>query len=346
MVAQAYETWTESDAGRKNAWRVAEEHGNAAALIDEIAAQIAERSLELRPIKRYMHRERTNGKNRLIGIESVKQQVCDYVAITALDDLLKAKIGFWQVAGVKGKGQVMAARAVLRWSNNGGYYVHMDVRKCYPSIKAGVVLKILKRHVKSDDVLYLCETLLATYGGGLEIGSFFSLRMSQLVLSYGYHAVEDMHKERRGKRVRLVEHQLWYADDIYLFSSDKRNLRMAARSLQKLLLQDYGLMVKPWKICRIGDGEPVDVVGFRVRPHHVTLRSSLFVRARRAFLRYARQRTLRMARRVVSYFGWFKHADTGDFCARNDIWRLLRIAKAHVSSAGRYTNECKNVCVC
>ena len=59
---------------------------------------------------------------------------------------------------------------------------------------------ILRRYIRNQDVLYVCETLLATYGDGLEIGSYFSLRMAQLVLSFGFHAVEGMHKTRRGSR--------------------------------------------------------------------------------------------------------------------------------------------------
>ena len=185
LVCRAYESWLDAPAGKKNAWRVADEHGSADALIAEIEREIASRALALRPIKRYRHREPTNGKMRIIGVESVKQQVCDYVAIEALGELLRAKVGFWQVSSVKGKGQLMAANAVGRWVQEGGYFVHLDVRKCYPSIKADVVMRTLRRYVRSPDVLYLCETLLSTYGGGLEIGSYFSLRMAQLVLSFG-----------------------------------------------------------------------------------------------------------------------------------------------------------------
>lgn len=84
----------------------------------------------------------------------------------------------------------------------GGYHVHLDVRKCYPSIKPEVVSRILRRYVRSPDALYLCEALLATYGGGLEIGSYFSLRMAQLVLSFGYHSVEGWARSGAGAGYR------------------------------------------------------------------------------------------------------------------------------------------------
>lgn len=342
LISRAYESWLDAPAGKKNAWRVPDEHGSAESLIAEIESEIASRTLALRPIKRYRHREPTNGKLRIIGVESVKQQICDYVAIEALSGLLRSKVGFWQVSSVKGKGQLMAANAVSRWVQEGGYFVHLDVRKCYPSIKADVVMRILRRYVRSPDVLYLCETLLATYGGGLEIGSYFSLRMAQLVLSFGYHAVENMHKVRRGRNVPMVAHQLWYADDIYLFSQDKRNLRSAARQLQRLLLKDFGLHVKPWKVCRVGDQEPVDVVGFTVRRNRVTLRPTLFLRACRAFRKYRRSPTLGRARRVCSYWGWFRNTDSLALVASNRFDKTIKLAKRHVSAAERKKHELSN----
>ena len=311
-------------------------------LMCEIEAENRQRTLGFRPIKRYRHREPTNGKLRIIGVESVKQQVCDYVALEALNGLLTAKVGFWQVSGVKGKGQLMAARAVHRWVQEGGYYIHLDVRKCYPSIKTDVVMGILRRHVRSPDVLYLCASLLATYSNGLEIGSYFSLRMTQLVLSFGYHAVEGMRKDRRGRSVALVSHQLWYADDIYLFGRDKRDLKSAARQLQRLLLKEFGLHLKPWKICRVSDQEPVDVVGFTVRRNRVTLRPSLFLRACRAFRKYRRSPSLTRARRVASYWGWFRHTDSTCLITGNGFGKVIKQARRHVSAAERYRHVRSN----
>lgn len=339
LIYRAYGNWLKALAGKKNAWRVPIEYGSMASLLTEIEGEIYHRSLTFQPIRRHWYREPTNGKLRLIGVESVKQQICDYVAIEALHDLLHAKVGFWQVSSVKGKGQTMAANAVSRWSQEGGYFVHLDIRKCYPSIKTDVVMGVLRHYVRSPDVMYVCRTLLYTYDDGLEIGSYFSLRMAQLVLSFGYHSIEGMHKVRRGNSVAMVSHQLWYADDIYLFSQDKRNLRSAARELQRLLLKRYGLHLKAWKICHMSNDEPVDVVGFTVRPNRVTLRPSLFLRACRAYRKYRRLPTLKRARRVTSYNGWFKHSDSSSLVRDNGFDQVFKKARRHVSAAGRKKHE-------
>lgn len=333
--ARAYEAWRRGESGRRNAWRVERDHGSAGALVGELAEEVRERRLSLEPIRRYERTEPTNGKVRTIGIESVKQQVLDYAVVLALRPMLDARVGRWQVAGVPGRGQLAARDAMRRWVREGGYHAKADVRKCYPSISADVVMRILRKYVRSDDVLYCAGALLATYGGGLEIGSYFSLCMANLVLSFAYHHVEGLHKVRRGRRVALVTHQLWHMDDALLTSRSKRDLRVAMRSLERYMRDELGLSLKGWKVSRTSDAEPLDMGGFRVRRRRTTLRARLFLRARRAFARFRRRRTLRLAYRVVSYWGWLAHADCDGYIRRNGLGGLFRSARGVVSRAGR-----------
>lgn len=332
LVREAYERWLRSRSGRKNAWRVAGEHGSAAALVREIADEVARRQLNLRPIRRHCYTEPTNGKVRTIGIESVKQQVLDYAIVTAIEPMLSAKVGFWQVGGVPGKGQVMAARALRRWSRAGGYWVHVDVRKCYPSIRCDLVRIIARRYIRSPDVLYALDSALETYDGCLEIGSYLSLRLSQLVLSFAYHHVEGLSKVRRGRSVPLVSNQIWYADYAVLMSRDKRDLRSAVRSLERFMRDELGLAIHPWKVCRVGDDEPIDLAGFVVRPCRTTVRTSIFLRARRSVRRFSRRPTERGARRVTSYWGWLSNADCDRYVRCSGVDRAVTEASRMISS--------------
>lgn len=335
IVAEAYREWSEAPAGKKNAWRVIQEHGCAANLIDEVAREIAERRLRFEPIHRCEHAEPTNGKVRTIGVESVKQQLVDYVVVHCCREFLDARAGYYQASSVKGKGAVFAMKTIRRWVSGGGpsmFFVKMDVRKCYPSTSHDVVRRIFRKHIASEDVLYCVDRLLGTYtGGGLEIGSYFSLRAEMLVLSYAYHYVESLHKERRGKRRQLVAHQLWYMDDVLLMGQDKRDLRMAARSLAKYMKKELGLEIKPWKICRVGEDEPIDMAGYVVRPSHVEVRAGTFLRGMRAFRRFNRRPGLKRARRVTSYMGYFKHADCQSLIERRDMHATMRAARRYVS---------------
>lgn len=332
LVREAYQRWLRSRSGKRNGWRVEQEHGSAQALINEIADEVSERRLRLRAISRHRYVEPTNGKVRTIGVESVKQQVLDYAIVIAIEPMLSAKVGFWQVGGIPGKGQLMAAHALRRWSQDGGYWVHVDVAKCYPSISCDLARGIVQRYVRGGDVTYALDAVLDTYDGGLEIGSYLSLRLSQLVLSFAYHHVEGLRKARRGTYRSLVSHQVWYADDAILMSRDKRDLRSAVRALERYMRDELGLRIHPWKVCRIGDEEPIDLAGFIVRPRRTTVRPSVFLRARRSVRRFERTPTERRARQVTSYWGWLSNADCDGFVRRSGVVRAIIDASRMISA--------------
>ena len=340
FIATAYDRWRHNEAGRKNHWRVDREFGGKDNLIAEIARDVRERTLSFPMLETAPRRD--SGKTRDIGIESVKQQVCGYVVDLALDDLMAARIGFWQVS-VKGKSQFRAARAASRWMRRCRYHLHGDVRKCYDSIMCDVVMRILSRYVRSADILYIAEAILASYPGGhLMIGSYFSMRMAQLVMSFAYHHVESLHKVRRGKHVKLVAHQIVYADDIWLYGNDKRGLKSAMRSLERYLRDELGLTIKPWKVCRSGEDEPSDVAGAVARPGRVTVRDKTFLKGRRALLRFQRKpNSLRLARRLASYFGWWHNTDCVGFMHRNGVYAAMAAARRLVSKHDRRLATCQ-----
>lgn len=341
-VERAYEAWLEAPSGRKNSWRVVREHGSAAALIDELVSEIQGRRLAFAPIRRYVRKEPTNGKERFIGVLSVKQQVTDYIIVTCAMPLLSAKVGYYQVSGIKGKGGRFATESVRRWVSDGScaWFAKSDIRKCYPSTRPADVLELYRRYLGSDDLVYCIEAAFSTYAtGGMEIGSFLSQRSMAFALSFAYHHVEGLFRERRGKRLPMVVHQIWQADDMVLFSRSKRDVKAAMRSLEAFLADGLGLTLKGWKPCRVGEDEPVDICGSVSRPSHVEIRDRTFLRGRRAFRSFARAPTLASARRVCSYYGIFKNADCADLMRREHMHSLAARARRMVSENDRRKEE-------
>ena len=209
----------------------------------------------------------------------------------------------------KGKGAALGMRKLRRAVHRFAYHMHVDIRNCYGSMQTAVVEGLVARYVKNSQVLYLLHSLLSTMDGVLILGSYLSLRLAAFVISFAYHAVEEAAKERRGKRVRLAGCQVWYADDGYFLGNSKRSLRKAA-AIAARVLGRLGLSLKPWKVRRNG-AEHIDFAGYRIwcaRGRRVDLRKRLWKRLRRAFARYRRRRTERLARRVCSYWGWLKTA--------------------------------------
>ena len=235
-VTEALHRWKKSDSGKENGWRVADEYGTETAFVDRIWLELSTETLTFEPIRTYLKHDPNSGKLREISVESIKRQVCNYLCVVALEPLLAAKVGFWQVSsGVKGKGAALGMRKLRRAVHRFVYHVHVDIRNCYGSMQTAIVEGLVARYVKNSQVLYLLHSLLSTMNGVLILGSYLSLRLAAFVISFAYHAVEEAAKERRGKRVRLAGCQVWYADDGYFLGNSKRSLRKAAAIAARVL---------------------------------------------------------------------------------------------------------------
>lgn len=335
-LSAAYADWASHTSGRKNGWRIDAEYGGREAIIDQIAMEIRERTLTFTPMRRYSRQEPGGGKRRELTVESCKQQICDYAVVHALDPMLKQKLGFWQYGGQHVRSNLDLVRAVKRWEQKDRYWVHLDVRKCYQSIGTELVRHLLSKYIRSQDVLYVADRLLDAHGEALVLGSYLSLRLCQWVLSFGYHHVESLHKMRRGTDTKLVTHQCWYADDIWLFGTRKRDLQRAARELERYLRDEFGLSLHEWQICRVGDDEPVDVAGYIVRPGRVSIRASAFLRIDRSRRNFLRSPSIRRARSLASHRGQLIHTDSAGYRARHNVDATLRAAGRYIS---RRTNE-------
>lgn len=333
MIFEAVTRWRKSESGRQNYWRIKKEYGSDLKLINEIYSEIRSRSLSFRPIRYSIRATPPSCKPREIGQESVKQQIVDYTIIGALEDFLNAKIGFYQVASVEGKGPFFAARTVSKWTWMGlGYWVHLDARKCYQSIKKPVVMSVLRRYVKSDDLIYIAEALLDTYRDGLSIGSYFSLKMAQLILSFGYHFLEQPAYYRRDKLKPYVDHQIWYADDIYLFSRNKKRIRIAMKKLHKYMFDNFGVYIRSAKINQVNTDEPVKITTFVCDPNKTTIKSDLFLRIQRAYENFRSRPNIHNARKVCSYWGYLKNSNTYSVVKSRGYDRLFKQAKQCVSA--------------
>lgn len=331
-VEEGYRSWLSKESGKKNRWRVIEEYGSEDALISEITEEIASRTLKFRPIYRYLHYEAASHKYRWIGVESVKQQVVDHTLCAAMKPFVDKRIGYYQVASVEGKGQKLSLKALRKWSKQGGYFVKADIRKCYPSTRHDVVRRILFKYIRSDDFAYVVDAVLDTYDRitddkgdrvGLEIGSYFSLRVELLILSFAYHFVEGQQKTRRGKNRPFASHQIWHMDDLLIMSNGKRDLRVIMGRLCKYLSDILGFQLKPWKLSKLSDVERLDLSGWVAYDGIVVLREGIFLKSTRAAARYSKLPNVVMARKCTAYWGWIKVADCRRVRMRRGLdWRV------------------------
>lgn len=304
-------------------------------IADGLMRELTERKVVLQPIRYKSRYDTSCHKWREIGVQDVKQQILDYVAVEGLRDIFR-RIGEYQCASVPGRGQSYGIRAVKRWLKDRRikYAWKGDIRHCFPSISRENMMAFLRRYVANDDLLWLVDMLLGTFREGLSIGSYLSQWLCNLYLSQLYHfAAEQCHGERRGKKLPMAQHVLFYMDDILLLGTNKKNLLMLARRMEDEA-KSIGLEIKPdWRLWQLNDEDFIDIMGVRVYRHHIAIRARVFLRLRRALkeagkaVRLRGSMALRTARRVAAYFGLLKHTDSYGVARRFSLWRSLGVAK-------------------
>lgn len=280
-------------------------------IIDEIQQELLTNKISFPKIWYTMKVDSSSHKLRRIGIQNIKQQMYDYIVVEALEPVLK-RIGEYQCASIKGRGTLKGKKAIERWISNRKmrYFVKMDVRKCFESIRYDKLLEFLDSRIKNDNLMDLLKILIGSFEQGLSIGSYLSQYLCNLYMSILYHYImEGMYKTRRGKRANMVKHCLIYMDDILLIGSRKRDLEKAVKLvIQKV--QKMGLEIKPNYQVKEIDGNAVDMMGYKIYRTHTEIRGRIFLRVRRTFQQARRKLTYRTAKKCISYYGYLKHTNS------------------------------------
>lgn len=256
----------------------------------------------------------SSGKLRRIGIQNIKQQLYDYIAVEALEPFWR-RFGEYQYASIKGRGTTKGKNVIQRWMRNPNmrYFVKLDVRKCFESIDHDKLTNFLRRHIKNDPLLRLVNLLIDSFEQGLSIGSYLSQYLCNAYMSIIYHQIKErMYKIRRGARENLVRRCLIYMDDILMIGSRKRDLEKAIK-LVTTTAKGMGLTIKPNYQVYTVDRYCVDMLGYRVYRTHTEIRKAIFIRIRRAYKKIRKAPTVRIARKCISYYGYLKHSDSRRF---------------------------------
>ena len=305
--------------------------------------EIKERRIKLEPIKFEDRYDSISKKTRRIGISSMKQQCYDYIMVNACKEMFLAKIGHYQCASLKNKGQVFGKNAIETWirtnPNKCKWVFKCDIKKFYPSVDHNIIKKYLDRDIKNDDVKYGIYTLIDTYDEGLCIGSYLCQYLANYFLSYAYHFVTEMlYTERRGKRQNLIHHVLFYMDDILLLGSSKKNVKMASKRLEEYLNKELGLKLKPTYQLFPLDSRPIDMMGYRIYTYKTTIRKRIFNRANKVYVKMKNPKNemkLSDAYKVVAYNGYIKHSFSKKYSKKVKLNKTVKKAKEVISNASK-----------
>ena len=111
FVRDCIEKFLKGKRSRRDANDFLSRHPDLDSLSRQIADEIGRGQYGFAPIRYFRRVEPISGKIRIIGRESIRHQIYDYVCGTALMPLFRAKVGRWQTASIPGRGIADARRA-------------------------------------------------------------------------------------------------------------------------------------------------------------------------------------------------------------------------------------------
>lgn len=304
-------------------------------VIDGIWEEIMQGKFVWKPIWYTTRKE--NNKIRRIGIQDIKQQLYDYIAVEGLTEVLHKKIGYYQCAALPGKGQVMGMRAIKRWLRNKSirYAWKGDAHHFYENIDIDQLKALLEHYIKNKLLLKLVFALIDSFEKGLSIGSYLSQYMANLYMSFAYHfACEQLFKIRKRKdgstkRVRLIHHVLIYMDDILFLANSLKDLKMAVRQFERWIFDNLHIRIKPDDQYIDLQTGYIDMMGFLISRKKVIVRPRIFRRFRRSIKKAQKtgKVTKRQAKTVLSRYGWMANAQTGHWMKRNKAGKVIEQCK-------------------
>lgn len=327
----------------------------------DIANTIRQRKLSFIPPVIRIKLDTSTNKIRYIGDETAVQECIDYIVVEASKELWKKRILLQQVSSIKGRGPIFGIKIIQKYiiqDNKNAwyckyhhipykrktlYFVKIDIRKCYPSTDKNIVWKILNDNICNDDLLYVWSVILHSYGDaiiagrhnekytGLLIGGLPAQWLMQLVLSYIYRYAKNLHTASGEK---LVEHMVFFMDDILLVGSDRNYLYTAVKMIINYAKDMLHLDVKSdWHIMKLGEGNSsIDMMGYVVhRSGKISIRPKIFLRARRMVLRTKNGGTFKQYKRLISYKGYFDHSNCYKIKNIGEFFKGFRIAATAMS---------------
>lgn len=322
-------------------------------VIDGIQQEIIDKKYIVKPIRYRKQVDKCNGKVRNIGIQDVKQQIYDYIAVYAMTELFSKKLGFYQCGALKNKGNEFGSKAIKKWVNNHNmrWAWQADIRHYYETIPKDKLKNLISRDIDNPDILHLVFFLIDTFDGGLSIGSYLSQYLANYYMSYAYHyASEQIVRKRKHKNGDcdikvLISHVLFQMDDILFISKSLKDLKMAVKQFSKYVSEFLGLELKDTAKFIDLRTDYIDILGRKISRRSLTVRSSNFIRFRRTankvriLVHQNKEIPLSLAKSYIGRYGAIKHSDTKKFQRKYHVLEDLKRCKNVVSAYERRINR-------
>ena len=341
----------------------------ALANIDELSLEIGERIRggTWKPPLHSPHslQEGSHKKRR----EIVKPRWCDeqivhHLLMRQFEKIFLPRLYHYTCGSIVDRGPHWAMRTMKRWRNEYQgkkfYVAELDIRKFYQSIDKEILKAKLKRFIRDKRYLQVLFSVIDRCEKGIPLGFYTSPFLGMFYLcDFDYFVVQTL----------KPDHYLRYADNLFLFGRNKKELHRIVQEIQAYMKERLHLDIKDdWQVFRFeGEsrkkpkrtenqeraakrpkhppGRAINALGFVIHDNRVTVRKSILKRIRAKANRIHKRRrcTRHDAAAMLSQLGWLDHANAYNYFKRWIKPKVsVRYCRHRVSAAAKKERKSKN----
>jgi len=256
----------------------------------------------------YKHFVVTDPKRRDIHKASVRDRLLHHAIYRILYPYFDTKFinDSYSCRNQKGTHRAMSqfqnySRKVSNNYTKSCFVLKCDIRKFFASIDHGILMNILRREIKDEDILELLKLVIqsfnsGTLGKGLPLGNL----TSQLLVNIYMNEFDQFVKHKL-----KAKYYIRYADDFVFLNSDKVALTGILLYVEVFLQKRPLLELHPKKVSIRTFASGVDFLGWVHFPHYRILRT---VTKRKVIKRFENIELSEPSKQ--SYFGLLSHGST------------------------------------
>ncbi|KAA0257235.1 alpha/beta hydrolase [Deferribacter autotrophicus] len=253
-------------------------------------------------------------KKRLISAPPFEDRVVHHAIVRVIEPLFEKKFIYDSYACRKDKGihaATLRLQSFLRIAKRNWpkvYVLKADISSYFPSVNHQILLDILKRTIRDENVLWLCEKVISDFGydeQGIPVGALTSQLFANVYLDQLDHYLKD------GFGVKFY---VRYMDDFVILGSAKKCLWGLLDKIKDFLLRLKLRLNPKTNVFPVHRG--VDFAGYRTWATHILPRKRNVKKFRKKMkwiqkayasgkidLDYIRPR-------VMSFLGYMKHCNS------------------------------------
>jgi len=270
-----------------NAWKEARKGKTKKIYVIEFEKELRKNLLELRrelltqtykpkPLVTFIVRD---PKSRVISKSAFRDRIVHHALVRIIEPIFEKIFIYDSCANRKGKGNLFALnrfvkfkrkvsesgdclRIMEKFRNNNlvfGYCLKADIRHYFQEVNQEILLKIIKRKIADEKVIWLIKQILNNYfsekqGTGMPLGNLTSQFFANIYLNELDYFVK--HKLK-------AKHYIRYVDDFVILHKSKIQLGIWKEQIEEFLKNELTLELHPDKSKILNLSRGIDFVGFR-----------------------------------------------------------------------------------